>query len=406
MNKFNFKLNKENNFTLNKKLLDCIPVLRKSLINPWYKNNFFTCNRSVSIFNNTQLKIAPDLNDSTKELFNIIHKTYIKVKNSKKKYIPCINKLQNHNWMFPIDQLLNTNLINEINNLPDDKIESFMLDYYSKDEFYFVKETFRDILKNLNGTSDKRKQGYMKMIFQMLKAFKRDSDNFILCIPCLFVIIEHLTLITDDYKSYQKNKKNHKKNVNYRYFNDKHIEIQGTFNDGQLQDYTNANHGYNMKSGDILIVHGSDDLGQHTFVGHAAIATSAGYVVHMPGSDYRSECWSKEHFFKHYANSHSHVWVYRIKNHPHYADDASTYAWNMHKNVNPSYYISTNLLHKDPSYCSKFVFLSYYWGATKDSMEYDSAISVLNFKIIHPFALPDFFSDSFHPTCIHKIVGY
>lgn len=39
MNKFNFKLNKEKNFTLNKKLLDCILILKKSLQNSWYKNN-------------------------------------------------------------------------------------------------------------------------------------------------------------------------------------------------------------------------------------------------------------------------------------------------------------------------------------------------------------------------------
>ncbi|TPR16297.1 hypothetical protein DY083_05935 [Apilactobacillus timberlakei] len=160
-----------------------------------------------------------------------------------------------------------------------------------------------------------------------------------------------------------------------------------------------------MKSGDILVVHGSNDIGMNMIIGHAAIATSSKYIVHMPGKDHRAECWSKEHFFKHYANSNSHVWVYRIKSHPHYADDASTYAWHMYKDVDPSYLITTNLLHKDPSYCSKFVFLSYYWGATKDCFAYNPLISVSAY-IVHPFVLPTLFSGSFTPDNIHRIVKY
>lgn len=63
------------------------------------------------------------------------------------------------------------------------------------------------------------------------------------------------------------------------------------------------------------------------------------------------------------------MYVYRIKARPHYADAASTYAYKyMYKKDNPTYFISTDLYHQSPSYCSRYVYLSYWWGATKSAL--------------------------------------
>ncbi|WLS85033.1 hypothetical protein [Lactobacillus apis] len=52
-----------------------------------------------------------------------------------------------------------------------------------------------------------------------------------------------------------------------------------------------------------------------------------------------------------------------MKNHPKYAKKAATYAYrHMYLKDNPSYMITSNLYHKSPSYCSKYVYLAYWWG--------------------------------------------
>lgn len=163
-----------------------------------------------------------------------------------------------------------------------------------------------------------------------------------------------------------------------------------------------AHSGYNMKAGDILICYGTNSMGK--YVGHAAIATSSKYVLEMPGYLHRAEHHTKEYFFKHHSGGSNYVLVYRIKAHPKYADAASTYAYNhMYKKDNPLYAITSNLIHKSPSYCSKYVLLSYYWGATKSSVR----TSYNDSTIVRPHDLAThWFKGTFKPTCIHKVTKY
>ncbi|MBC1923029.1 hypothetical protein HCJ80_12905 [Listeria grayi] len=156
-----------------------------------------------------------------------------------------------------------------------------------------------------------------------------------------------------------------------------------------------------MKAGDILIVYGTRITPR--YIGHAAIATSSKYVMEMTGPKHKSEHNTKAAFFKRNTTGSKYVLVYRIKKHPHYADDASTYAYkHMYKKDRiQKYYISPRLYHKDPSYCSKFVYLSYYWGATKSSVKYLTEI-----HIVTPHALIGDFKGTFKPSKIHKITKY
>lgn len=163
-----------------------------------------------------------------------------------------------------------------------------------------------------------------------------------------------------------------------------------------------AHSGYSMKAGDILVCYGTNSMGK--YVGHAAIATSSSYVLEMPGLFHKAEHHTKAQFFKQHSGGSNYVLVYRIKNHPKYADAASTYAYHyMYLKDNPDYLITTNLIHKSPSYCSKYVLLSYYWGATKSSVK----TSVSGGTIVKPHDLARYwFKGSFKPSCIHKITSY
>lgn len=167
-----------------------------------------------------------------------------------------------------------------------------------------------------------------------------------------------------------------------------------------------ADSGYDMKAGDILVCYGTNSISN--FPGHAAIATSSKYVLEMPGpfgysSNKNAHHHSKKFFFTHHTGKDAYVIVYRIKNHPNYADDASTYAYtHMFISDNPSYLITTNLYHKSPSYCSKYVYLAYYWGATKNSVYYHK----YNTYIVTPHSLVPEFRANFAPSAIHKVTKY
>lgn len=166
-----------------------------------------------------------------------------------------------------------------------------------------------------------------------------------------------------------------------------------------------AQRGYKMKSGDILICYGTNSMGK--YIGHAAIATSASYVLEMPGGSgsalkHNARHHTKKLFFQQHTGKGKYVIVYRIKAHPHYADAASTYAYRyMYKKDNPNYQLVRHLLVKSPSYCSKYVYLSYYRGATKAAVHY------YNIEMILPHTLPSYFqSGSWKPSYIHKITSY
>lgn len=161
---------------------------------------------------------------------------------------------------------------------------------------------------------------------------------------------------------------------------------------------SSAHGGYSMKAGDILIVYGRNSMGR--FVGHAAIASSSKYIMEMPGYRYRrARHTTKKLFFKTNSGKGKFVYVYRFKAHPKYADVASTYAYKkMYKKDNPYYALTLRVWHKSPTYCSKYVYLAYAWGATKKS------IVPVYATLMAPHSLPNDFK--WHASCIHKITSY
>ena len=163
---------------------------------------------------------------------------------------------------------------------------------------------------------------------------------------------------------------------------------------------------YNMQAGDILVVWGSNSLDKARYVGHAAIASSSKYIMEMPGKKISKHATHtrKATFFKRHTGDPKYVEVYRMKNHPKYAKKAATYAYrHMYLKDNPSYMITSNLYHKSPSYCSKYVYLAYWWGATKSALKkYKNGGQY----IVTPHGLTDNFVGSFKPIRIHKISTY
>lgn len=164
---------------------------------------------------------------------------------------------------------------------------------------------------------------------------------------------------------------------------------------------TAAHNGYSMKAGDILVCYGTNSAGK--YLGHAAIVTSSKFVLEMPGYGHTVWHTSKQAFFKSHSGNGKFVYVYRIKKHPYYAKYAQDYAWHhMYKKTRPSYNLNPFLYQKSPSYCSKYVYLAYYWGATKKSVKYYSS----GIHYVHPHTFIGNFVGSFKPNNIHKITSY
>lgn len=159
-------------------------------------------------------------------------------------------------------------------------------------------------------------------------------------------------------------------------------------------------HGYHMRAGDILVCHGTSIVG--AFIGHAGIASSSSHVLEMPGPNRRAHNTSKKVFFKNHAiNAYTYVDVYRLGKKS-VAKKAAKYAYShMYKHHNPRYVISTNLYHKNPSYCSKYVYLAYYWGATKKCLRhYKNGVHVVT-----PYGLVGNFTKHYRPYFIEEIIG-
>ena len=167
--------------------------------------------------------------------------------------------------------------------------------------------------------------------------------------------------------------------------------------------------GYSMKAGDILICYGTNSLGK--YVGHAAIATSANYVLEMTGPKYSfyAQHHTKTQFFKRCTGGSNYVLAYRIKNHPKYAAASSSYAYHhMYKGTNPFYSITTNLFDKSKSYCSKYVLMAYYYGATKNAVKtsYHSSNAVPNTIVLPHDLASHWFKSDFVPTKVAKVSSY
>lgn len=165
--------------------------------------------------------------------------------------------------------------------------------------------------------------------------------------------------------------------------------------------------GYHMKAGDILICYGSNPVG--TFVGHAAIAKDSKRILHTPGglgAQHNAKSWTKHHFFHKYVNKKhgKYVLIYRITRHQKFARAAAKYAYNhyyRYKKNNPNYFTTSRLYDKDPTYCSKYVYLSYYYGNKHHlkGLKHNG-----NMAWVFPHTLVKVFKGSYHPKCIHKIV--
>jgi hypothetical protein len=163
-----------------------------------------------------------------------------------------------------------------------------------------------------------------------------------------------------------------------------------------------AKSGYSMKAGDILVCHGTDSAG--IFAGHAAFATSANYILEMPGPNRTVEHPSKESFFKKHTGKGKYVDVYRIKKHPHYADAASTYAYrHLYKNPKdrPKYGFQSGLYSMKDSYCSKYVYYAYYKVLPKGTLK-----TYNNWHIVHPFTFVGNFQGDFKASYLHQITSW
>ncbi|ORN12511.1 hypothetical protein FAM23167_02672 [Lentilactobacillus parabuchneri] len=61
-----------------------------------------------------------------------------------------------------------------------------------------------------------------------------------------------------------------------------------------------------------------------------------------------------------------------------------------------NYLTTTNLYHKNPSYCSKYVYLAYWWGTSYKGMKG-------GLMWVFPFSMTNVFSGTYKPSYIYKL---
>ncbi|WP_256326264.1 hypothetical protein [Staphylococcus sp. HMSC036D05] len=137
-----------------------------------------------------------------------------------------------------------------------------------------------------------------------------------------------------------------------------------------------------MKKGDFFITNGTDSKG---FTGHAAIYLGNGKIKEAPGFKRpvkvkRFYEWKKATLKKKKGHpKHRYIGVYRAPKK--YRGKAGRYAASHFSHV--PYNITPNIYSKSPTYCSKLVWQSYYYGAGPSSVH---LLSQPQF-IIYPYSL-------------------
>lgn len=169
-----------------------------------------------------------------------------------------------------------------------------------------------------------------------------------------------------------------------------------------------------LRKGDIIIVSGNP--------GHAAIATTDNYILEMTGDpDFNPVGWflsgisnNNNQFSKHNwlwglreqgakpaKNIDSWIQIWRVPDR-NMANKCANYAdrtfWNSTggypKNRYIDYRITSRLTTKNPNYCSKLVFQSYYWGSGSEVVIQPNMV---NLSWILPNALPNVFTGKYAP---------
>ena len=168
-----------------------------------------------------------------------------------------------------------------------------------------------------------------------------------------------------------------------------------------------------LRKGDIILVEGDP--------GHAAIATTDNYILEMTGGG-NILSWAVTGIENNNHQFSKHNWLWAIeeqgvkKSEPEIgnwlqiwripdsdmANKCANYAdrtfWNSsggyHKNKYIDYRVTSGMRTKNPNYCSKLIFQSYYWGSGDEPV---MKPNMINLTWILPWALPNVFLSKYAP---------
>jgi len=185
--------------------------------------------------------------------------------------------------------------------------------------------------------------------------------------------------------------------------------IKAEMKDEVHQNITTVSPAYTqMKAGDVFVTT-STALGG--LIGHSGIAIDGTYILHTPGgSGSTSERITFDQWKNRYKDNGSKTWILR---HPSAstatkaADWAKKNYWSTSggsiRNIKPSYSITTDLYSKDPTYCSKLVWQSFYY--TDSSTVRVPGASVLSPLSLQPGVLGTLWKGD-KPTVISTVSNY
>lgn len=146
--------------------------------------------------------------------------------------------------------------------------------------------------------------------------------------------------------------------------------------------------GPTLKKGDILVSNGTSSFG---LTGHAGIAISSTQVLHISGKGAKPLVITSKQWQDRYGivrgqieGNNTHTKVYRVGSTTN-ATKAADWAITNYKGKSYDYGITTALLSKDPTYCSKIVWQAY---------NYIGGVDTPSSKIATPYGLPGYFKSA------------
>lgn len=169
--------------------------------------------------------------------------------------------------------------------------------------------------------------------------------------------------------------------VNSSFELEKILENSTEFKEVYSSDNLLKSSRFTVQRGDVIITNGTSSAG---ILGHAGIATSSNYILHIAGKGYHPVEISLSRWHSKYTNKSNSSWT-KVYRHSDYsvADYAAEWAEDTYLGSNAEYKITGNLASTDVTYCSKIVWQAYYYGPSS----HEANGPTIGYRM--PYDLPD-----------------
>lgn len=144
--------------------------------------NFATNNQQLSALTTKLSQSFYILQNELKKSLNVPNKTL------------AYFKLSSLNWPIPMSFSLSKNFIDNISEMTDEEVNSYMINKLKKNDYCLLKKEMNMLINSLNDLDFKEHLAFKKQVKKIKDCFDYDTESIICFAPTLFSLLEYLNL--------------------------------------------------------------------------------------------------------------------------------------------------------------------------------------------------------------------